>query len=280
MIIAMLLLGCTAEEPDKKNKDGDADPFADHALMADGFFNVAHRGGKALWPEHTLFAYGEALEVGADVIECDAHSSSDGVILCMHDSNLARTTDGEGLLKDHSFDELRALDAGYWFEDGPEFYPYRGVGFQIPTLEEALTEFGGAPVSIEIKQVSPSIAHEVADLVDQYDAWERTTLMSFFDTPIIEIREREPRALTALTALEGTDFLNADEDYEPPGRHLHAPMDFGGTVVSRDLVESAHAHGIKVWMWTINDPQDMAMLIDIGVDGIYTDDPILLEMVR
>jgi glycerophosphoryl diester phosphodiesterase len=281
MILLILLLACNPDgdpKGGKKNTD-DGDPLAHHVLLQDGFFNVAHRGGRALWPEHTLLAYGNALDAGADVIECDAHASSDGVIVCVHDANLARTTDEVGLLKDYTIDELLVFDAGYWFtDDDSATFPYRGTGLQIATLEEALTAFGDTPISIEIKQVSPSIAAGVADLLDMHDAWNRATLMSFFDTPIVEIREREPDALTALTALEGADFLNADEDYEPPGRHLHAPVDFGGTSVSKELVDRAHAHGIRVWMWTINDLDEISLFNDPAAAEIYTDDPVLLDL--
>ncbi len=278
MILWIALVACNPADPEIKDTSvEDTDPLADHVLLQDGFFNVAHRGGRRLWPEHTLLAYGNAIDAGADVIECDAHASSDGVIVCMHDANLSRTTDGEGLLKDLSFDALRQLDAGYWFTEDGETYPHRGTGLQIPTLEEALTQFPETPITIEIKQVTPSIATVVGDLLDQNDAWDRAALMSFFDPPIVEIREREPSALTALTTLEGIDFMDADDDYEPPARHLHAPMDFGGIAVSTELVDQAHAHGIRVWMWTINNPDDMTALIAMGVDGIFTDDPVLLE---
>ena len=280
MILSWLLLGCTPDVPNGSKNPPVDDPFGDHLLLQEGFFSVAHRGGSRLWPEHTLRAYGNALDAGADVLECDAHASSDGVVMCLHDANLSRTTDGDGLLKDYSVDELRMLDAGYWFEEGIDVFPYRGIGLQIPTLDEVLSAFPDTPLSIEIKQVSPSITSEVADLLDGHAAWDRSTLMSFFDTPVLEIREREPEALTALTVLEGTDFLNAEDDYDPPGHHLHAPLDFGGATVSQELVDKAHAHGIRVWMWTINDPKEMNMLLDLGVDGIFTDDPTLLELVR
>jgi glycerophosphoryl diester phosphodiesterase len=274
-----LLIGCSG--PDAAATDTASEPpslFGDHALTQPGFFNVAHRGGRDLWPEHTMLAYGNAIDAGADVIECDAHASLDGVVMCMHDADLERTTDGIGLLREAEFDALRALDAGYWFtDDEGTTYPHRGSGLQIPTLEDMLSGFPNTPVSIEFKQIEPSIVSKVADLLDAQAAWDRVTLMSFFDTPILDIRERQPDALTALTTIEGLDFLEAGDGYVAPGHHLHAPTNLGGLEVSPELLDKAHAAGIRVWMWTINDAEEMQDLMDMGADGIYTDDPVLLE---
>ena len=132
-------------------------------------------------------------------------------------------------------------------------------------------------MSIEFKQTDPSIVPQAANLLDAHNAWDHTTLMSFFDPPIIELRERQPTALTALTILEGLAFMDADEDYVAPGQHLHAPMDFAGTPLDQAMLDRAHAAGIRVWVWTINNTDDMTALMEMGVDGIYTDDPVLLE---
>ncbi len=279
LIWSLFTLGCQSTSTSSDDTASPVDVWGNHPLLQDGFFNVAHRGGRRLWPEHTMLAYTNAVDAGADVLECDAHATSDGVVVCIHDTEVDRTTNGMGYVKDMTFDQLRLLDAGHRFTQDDETYPHRGTGLQVPTLDELLTAFPAVPMSIEIKQTSPSIAMDVADLLDQHDAWDRSTLMSFFDPPILEIRERQPSALTALTTLEALDLteLEADEEYAAPGQHLHAPLDFAGIVLDQTLLDRAHEHGIRVWAWTINNEADMRMLMDMGVDGIYTDDPVLLE---
>ena len=90
-------------------------------------------------------------------------------------------------------------------------------------------------MSIEFKQTDPSIVPQVANLLDAHNAWDHTTLMSFFDPPIIELRERQPTALTALTILEGLAFMDADEDYVAPGQHLLAVANLCETACAPNL---------------------------------------------
>jgi glycerophosphoryl diester phosphodiesterase len=133
----------------------DSDSPSESVFLADRFLNIAHRGGARLAPEHTLVAFENALRVGADVIEFDLHATVDGVIVILHDATVDRTTDGTGVVRNMTFAELRALDAGYRFtRDGGATFPWRGKGLTIPTLEEALERFADVPITVEFKQVS------------------------------------------------------------------------------------------------------------------------------
>jgi len=100
---------------------------------------MAHRGGEGRWPSNTLFAFEQALKLGADWLEMDIQCSADGVLMVRHDPFVESTTDGSGFIRDLSLAELKKLDAGYtWTGDGGETFPFRGQGITIPTLEDVL----------------------------------------------------------------------------------------------------------------------------------------------
>ena len=119
---------------------------------------MAHRGGRQLWPENTLTAFRGAAAMGVDVLEMDVHSSSDGVLVVLHDDTIDRTTDGMGLVHDYPLTALQALDAGYqWTADEGATYPFRGQGIAIPTLAEVLEAFPDAFLNVEIGNAPGSL---------------------------------------------------------------------------------------------------------------------------
>lgn len=239
--------------------------------------SIAHRGGGALEPEETAQAMDNAVALGADVLELDVHRTSDGAIVCMHDETVDRTTDGTGKLKDKTLAEVRALDAGYRFtrDDGVTF-PRRGAGVVVPTLEELLTRHPGKPFSIELKQSKPSIVDDVVAVVRAAKASSRVVLASFSDDTIAEVRQRAPDLATSLSTGEMLAF-NALEDadvatYHAPGGFLQAPAN----AVDADRLAIARRLGLRVQVWTVNDRATMDRMLDLGVDGIMSDDPKLL----
>ncbi len=243
-------------------------------FLGDRFLNIAHRGGARLRPEHTLVAYENALDVGADVIEFDLHATSDGVVVILHDATVDRTTDGTGAVRDMTYAELRALDAGYRFtRDGGATYPWRGRGLKIPTVDEALAALDGVPITVEFKQIAPSIVDETIALFESYGALDRAAFASFNSRPVGRVREISPTTLTAFDTAELVRFsaldLSMPGDYEPPAEIIQPPA----VTVDAEFVEKAHALGLKVHPWTVNNAAEMEALLDLGVDGMFTDDP-------
>lgn len=240
--------------------------------------NIAHRGGMRFAPEHTLPAYQHALDVGADVLELDLHSTSDGVIVVLHDDTLEGTTDGEGLVKRMTLEELKELDAGYDFRVGGE-HTYRGQGLTIPTLAEVLEAFPNECYTVEIKQTEPWIVDEVLAVFDEYGAAERSIFASFDDRVADAIRDDRPELLTGMGAAAMALFVSATdsqaEGYETPAQAMQAPWEY----VDAPLVERSHRVGLLVHPWTVNNEDDMRDLVAMGVDGIITDDPELLNEV-
>ncbi len=260
-------------------------------LNCDGaVLNIAHRGGRRIRPEHTLLAYEQALIDGSDILELDLHATSDGVIVVMHDDTINRTTDGEGAIKEMTFDELRTYDAGYDFTpDGGETYPYRGTGLVVPTLVEVLDEFPGVPFVIEIKQGEPSIVDDFVAIVRDYDVVSQLNGAAFDVNVLTELRAAAPEMKTSFGETEVVEFyalsLNEngiDPEYVPPAEFLQVPPRRGELDVLHDrFIPTAHELGLKVHVWTINDPEEMRQLIEMGVDGIMTDlPPTLTEIIE
>jgi glycerophosphoryl diester phosphodiesterase len=192
-----------------------------------------------------------------------------------------RTTDGAGAVKTMTFDELRALDAGYPFtQDGGATYPYRGTGVQVPTLEEVLAAHPDMLFNIEIKQQSPSIVDETVATIEAAGLADRVILGSFYDGVTREIREVAPDILTVMGTLEGMELYNLAEVYEDtyqaPTPLFAAPVEFSGLVMTEDLVAKANRVGVHIHAWTVNDRAEMEAVFDMGAEGIITDDPVTL----
>lgn len=259
-------------------------------LRCDGaVLNIAHRGGRRIAPEHTLVAYEQALADGADVLELDLHATSDDVIVVMHDADIERTTDGTGAIKDMTLEELQTFDAGYKFTtDEGATYPFRGMDLRVPTLEEVLEAFPDVPYVIEIKQADPSIVDDFVAMTRDQGVIDQINGASFDNDVLAELRAKAPEMATSFSEEEvflyfvlSGDENGIDPEYVPPGEFLQVPPRFGGQEVLHDqFIPTAHALGLKVHVWTINDEAEMRTLIeDFGVDGIMTDDPPLLTTV-
>jgi len=249
-----------------------------HLFFADRVLSIAHRGGAKLWPEETMVAFQGAADLGVDILELDLQATVDGVVICMHDHTVDRTTDGVGQVKQMTFAELEQLDAGYHFTpDSGETYPYRGQGVRVPSFEEVLAAFPEGYFIAEIKQTDPSIVEPVVEIVTRLDVVDRIIIASISDEALHQVREQVPGAHTSMGLAEMTDLVlliipEGREDWEPPARFIHAPLD----VVDDALLGFADRHGLKVHAWTVNDRLTMGLLIEMGVHGIMTDDPLTL----
>ena len=240
----------------------------------------AHRGASGTHPENTMPAFRAALELGAEAFELDVHRTEDGHIVVFHDDVLGRTTDGSGELRRRSLTELRAFDAGFRFSpDAGRSFPFRGTGVSIPTLEEVLEEFSGVPLIIEIKQDDPPVEEALARLLRKQEAGGRCLVFSLDQAPLTRYRELVPEQPTGFGPEDVSEFLrrlgsDAWDDYRPPAVAFAVPVTWHGVqIVSRPFLDAAHAFGCEVYVWTVNDPHEMASLLELGVDGLITDYP-------
>ncbi|MFN7132645.1 MAG: glycerophosphodiester phosphodiesterase, partial [Myxococcales bacterium] len=242
---------------------------------------VAHRGGGLLRPENTLEAFAHALELGADVLELDVRLSKDGQVVVIHDGLLDRTTDGSGPVEARTLGELRALDAGARFTRGGEA-PFRGRGVRIPTFEEVLTAFPRARLNVELKTAAPGLLEGFAVLVERHRCHDRLCAGSALDEVAEQVRTRLPGLCLFYPELAARAWVlraKGMTDVPEPPRYdvLELPFDLDGApLVDAALVEAAHAEGIDVQVWTLNDAASMRRALEAGVDGIMTDEPALL----
>lgn len=247
----------------------------------------AHRGGAKDWPENTLLAFRGAVELGFRYIETDLHMTRDGAIVCFHDRTLMRCTDGAGCVADLTLRELRALDAGHQFSpDGGRTFPYRGQGLVVPTLEEALALHPELRLNVEIKQREPAMEAALWDEIERLELFDRLLVAAEHDPLVHRFRSLRGRRMPTSPGVRGVlrfwlgvrTGLHRFEDY--PFDALQVPPTFQGlTVVDRAFVDAAHAHGLHVHVWTIDEPDEIRRLLDLGVDGIMTDRPTVLRAV-
>ncbi len=248
--------------------------------------NIAHRGGAKIAPENTLEGFREGLRVGAGVLELDVHTTADGHVVVIHDATVDRTTERVGAIREMMLAEVKRLDAGYRFtRDGGETFPYRGKGVKIPTLEEVYDEFAEVPINVEIKGERPGIEEALWRVVQTVGAEARTLVVSESTPTIRRFRKASGgRVATASSSSELVSFWLLSRlslgDPRPPYQALQGPETYKGLrVVTPGLVRAAHARGLRVDVWTIDEKSDMRRLLGYGVDGIMTDRPDLLAEV-
>jgi glycerophosphoryl diester phosphodiesterase len=240
----------------------------------------AHRGGAALRPENTLIAFDHGLSLGADGLELDVHLSRDGVVVVHHDATLDRTTNGRGPIAALTADEDARLDAGYHFEG------FRGAAGGVPALREVLRRYPAALLIIELKVNDPLLAHKTIDEVRAAGALGRVAVGSFSTRVLRAARRYEPRILTGASREETRLALYRSwirwPVRHPPNDAFQVPEVSGRTrVLSPRFVKYAHATGVAVQVWTVNETADMERLLDWGVDGLISDRPDrAVEVVR
>jgi glycerophosphoryl diester phosphodiesterase len=244
---------------------------------------IAHQGGDGLWPGNTMFAFEHASELGVDVLEMDLHITLDGVLVINHDETIDRTTDGTGEIEKMTLTEIKALDAGYhWSDDGGQTFPYRGMGISIPTLEEIFQAFPEYRMTIEIKKTEGSMAVPFCEMIREYDMQDKVLVASFHDERMSEFREVCPEVATSSARQETTVFVLMSKAllgrlYSPEFYALQVPEESSGiTVMTAQFVRAAHERNLRVEPWTIDDPEQMKLYIEWGVDGIITDRPDLM----
>ncbi|HET6659918.1 MAG TPA: glycerophosphodiester phosphodiesterase [Rubrobacter sp.] len=243
--------------------------------------NLAHRGASDMAPENTIEAFRLAVEAGAGGLELDVHMTRDGHIVVIHDATVDRTTSGSGAVSEMTLHELRKLDAGHNFRpDGGPTRPYRGRGVRVPTLGEVLEEFPGVAVNIDIKAGTPGIEETVFGVLREANALRRAIVVS---TPHATVK-RFRKVSGGHVSTGGSKWeiglfyvlsrLRLERLVRPAYDALQVPLRHRGIlVVTPRFVRAAHARGVRVDAWTINDADEMRRLLDLGVDVIMTDRP-------
>ena len=230
---------------------------------------IAHRGSSIRAPENTLAAFRAALEDGADGIELDARLTGDAHVVVMHDDDVARATGAHGLISEMTLAEVRALNAAATFDGWHDVE-------RVPTLSEVLQVVAGrAALIVELKGTprpdgyapSSPVAAAVAPLLAGVPD---VTVSGFDPAGVGAYRELAPGSRTGVTG-----YRRPDDEWiigaAVAGGHAecHVPR----SQIDAAFVADAHAAGIAVLTWTVNEPEDVRAMRAIGIDGIFTDDP-------
>lgn len=221
---------------------------------------IAHRGASSIAPENTLLSFSKAIEIKVDYLELDVHVSKDDSLIVIHDNSVDRTTNGSGLVKDLTYQELKALDAGYYSKFGNMF-----SGEKIPTLFEVLAlAKGKVKVAIELKA---DIEEKVISLIEKTEMVDDACIQSYSLARLTNVKSRNP-SLPVLFLASVITKKDIDELYDIKGEYVG-----GEFLITSSLIEYAHQKGIKICKFTVNDPTAMKELTDIDIDGIITDYP-------
>jgi glycerophosphoryl diester phosphodiesterase len=244
----------------------------------------AHRGDCVSYPENTLPAFQSAVEMNVDCIETDVHVTRDGRCLISHDPTVERMTEGQGTIRSLDLEQIRKLDAGYRFSpDGGLSFPCRGKGLVLPSLEEALKTFPDMRFNVDLKDPSGEMVEVFVEELRRCNAVDRVLGASFHTRSLRYLRSLLPGLATSFSKREAAGLLLKQKlgalslPPRPKGLALQVPERYGALrVVSPEFVAQVHRRGILVQVWTINRPEDMHRLFEMGVDGVMTDDPALL----
>jgi glycerophosphoryl diester phosphodiesterase len=236
-------------------------PFLDHV----GPLAIAHRGGAGDWPENTRPAFEAAVAAGYRHVETDVHVTADGALVAFHDERLDRVTDRTGLIRELPWSEVRAARV-----DGTE---------PILLLEDVLASWPDVFVNIDPKH--DSAVEPLAAVLQRTGAVERVCVGAFSDRRVARLRAMLGEGLCTAMGPKGIARLRAASfglPYRPVADCAQVPLRQGRVPLVDDrFVRTAHRLGVEVHVWTIDDPVEMEHLLDLGVDGIMTDRPLVLK---
>jgi glycerophosphoryl diester phosphodiesterase len=237
---------------------------------------IGHRGYPALCPENTLASFEGAMQAGCDMIELDVTLTKDRKVVVIHDDTLDRTTTGKGPVRGHALAEIKALDAGSWFDA-------RFASERVPELWEVMELTAGrCMLNIEIKESAfeadfpaDAVEHQVVKLVRTSGAMDRVIISSF-----------DKRILQRIAAMDAPPAVAYISDHRADKRVLEMLLAMRAfswhprfTVLTRDQVDMLHAAGIKIFPWTINTRAEAEKILALGVDGFICNELRIMRTV-
>ena len=263
---------------------------------------LAHTGGEDQFPASTMFAFGESVKAGVDMLDLNVQLTRDGVLVVHHDDAVDGATNGTGKLADLDYAAIRALDDAYWFtaecvcKDRPAAaYLYRGMrtgerpppagytadDFAVPTLRELIARYPDVPLSIEVKgtgQPAIAAAEELISELTELGRLEATVISSFDDQVVDAVRTMAPSVevspgLGASSAwvLSGTPLPAGERILQLPPRYE------GVEVLTPDVISRSHAAGYVIWVWpddrSLENASGYAGLLAEGMDGLNINFP-------
>jgi glycerophosphoryl diester phosphodiesterase len=236
---------------------------------------VAHRGASAHAPENTMESFRLAVEMGADAIELDVHLTADGELAVIHDETLDRTTDRTGRVADLAMDAIREADAGATFaREGDAGLPFAERGLTVPALPEVLAWLP-ARLGLVIEIKARLAADAVADAVRGHPAADdgRLSIVSFHEAAIDRVRELDPTLRTGYLLVPGQPIEPALGWAAERGHAGVLPWEGDLGVDPLPVLAAAHAAGVEVGCYVVNDPERIRFLAGCGLWAFVTDVP-------
>jgi glycerophosphoryl diester phosphodiesterase len=218
---------------------------------------IAHRGASSDAPENTMKAFSRAIEIGADMIELDIHMTLDNQLVCIHDNDLDRTTNGTGFINELTLEEIQSYDAG--------------DGQIVPSLEKVLALCKDRiMLDIELKEFD--IEQNVLSVVERYKMLEEVIFSSFYHGSVLTLKKLNTSCRTAILFDSPIEDI-VDYALSIQANAINPPFD----MIDIDLVESVHSAGLQVYPWTVNSKATATKLLTFEVDGLITDEPEMMK---
>jgi glycerophosphoryl diester phosphodiesterase len=235
---------------------------------------VAHRGASLVAPENTIAAFEAAVRQNADAVELDVQLTGDGELIVLHDDTLDRTTNGTGKVSQSVLQMIKELDAGAWFGDAFKKEP-------VPTLADVFEAIGRKTfINIELKNYSSpfdDLAEKVAQLVKRHNLENQVFFSSFNPFALRAAKRQLPNVPTGFLTLKGLSrsWIESLVENIAPFDAIHPHL----SDISPQTVHRAKQNGKKLFTYTVNTPQEIVAITNLGVNGIITDDPLLAREV-
>lgn len=237
---------------------------------------MAHRGASGEYPQSTWIAFHMGLKQGADVLELDIHLSKDNQIIINHDADLKKNVGIDDEIEDLTLAEIKQLDAGHEFTlDDGETYPFRGQGITLMSLNELFEYFPGERYNIEMKANDKQLAEKLWQVISDYGLEDRIVVATQKSKAMKHFRkvsDGQVKTSATITELVGASLAWASGwgwAYKPKFDVAQIPH----SITTKPYVKFFHKKGVRVDLWTVNQPKHIERAIDLGVDGIIGDYP-------
>ena len=263
---------------------------------------LAHTGGEDEFPASTMFAFGESMKAGVDMLDLNVQLSHDGVLVVHHDDSVEGATNGTGKVADLDYAAIRALDDAYWFtadcvcKDRPASdYLYRGMrtgerpppagytadDFAVPTLRELIARYPDVPLNIEVKgtgEPAVAAARELISELTELGRLDATVISSFDDQVVDAVRAMAPSVEISPGLGAASGWVLSGTPLPAGERILQLPPRYEGIeVLTPDVVARSHAAGYVIWVWpddrSLENASGYASLLAEGMDGLNINFP-------
>ncbi|MGR3762783.1 glycerophosphodiester phosphodiesterase [Rossellomorea sp. NS-SX7] len=250
--------------------------------------NISHRGASGHAPEHTLASYELGDQMGGDYIELDLQMTKDGELIALHDETLDRTTNGTGLVKDYTLEDIKALDAGSWFNEAyPEKAKEEFAGLQVQTLQEVIEHFGkNKNYYIETKspEVYPGMEEKLLEILEEYNLTRqngpssRVIIQSFSEESLQKVHNLNDQIPLVQLLDYKTQATITDEELAHYSEYA-VGLGMSYKKIDEAYVQKVREHDLLIHPYTVNEKEDMKQLLEWGVTGMFTNYPDVLEEV-